>query len=121
MRKKSREEPRLVLHQASTTAFLIFILTKDAISGLFEALVQKKRFRLTAFRLFEAIMGDISLTRLEQEKLEREDREEKKKEATVEEDDDVKEEKPEAPKQVDFRSFLSLDQKQETPPTPNSK
>ena len=66
-------------------------------------------------------MGDISLTRLEQEKLEREDREEKKKEATVEEDDDVKEEKPEAPKQVDFRSSLSLDQKQETPSTQNSK
>ena len=83
--------------------------------------MQKKRFRLTAFKLFEAIMGDISLTRLEQEKLEREDREEKKKEATVEEDDDVKEEKPEAPKQVDFRSFPSLDQKQETPSTQNSK
>ena len=76
----------------------MFSSLKDAISGLFEALVQTKRFRMTAFKLFEAIIGDISLTRREQEKLEKEDREEKRKEATVEEDDDVVKEMTEPPK-----------------------
>ena len=46
-------------------------------TGLFDALVEKKRFRLSVFKLFEGIISDVSITKREKEKLEKLDKEEK--------------------------------------------
>lgn len=62
-------------------------------TGLFDALVEKKRFRLSVFKLFEGIISDVSITKREKEKLEKLDKEEKIRDSTNEEDDDIAETK----------------------------